>query len=119
MQNKKIVSIYACSLSATMLTSKIIPEIIEKHSEVAWCTNSCNKCFSLILANHAITYDTFIRRHLWPRCLLYERAGGNAPVMHPLSGVSDLHSLIMYKKLPTLSLSALACGPLYVWDPFS
>jgi len=30
-----------------MLTSKIIPEILEKHFEVSGCANSCNKLCSI------------------------------------------------------------------------
>jgi len=43
---QKIVTDYACFCSATMLTSKKIPEIIENHSEVLGCANSCNKFVS-------------------------------------------------------------------------
>jgi len=40
---------YACFCSATMLTSKIITEIIEKHSEFSVWVNSCNKLFKVDL----------------------------------------------------------------------
>ena len=41
-KNKKIVTKYVCFCSSTMLTSKIITEIIEKHSKFSGCPNSCN-----------------------------------------------------------------------------
>jgi len=41
-KNPKIVTNYAFFCSATMLTSKIIPQITEKHSEVSGCANSCD-----------------------------------------------------------------------------
>ena len=42
----KIVANYACFCSSTMLISKIIIEIIEKHSEFSGCPNSCNEFVS-------------------------------------------------------------------------
>jgi len=42
-----IVTTYACFCSTTMFTSKIIPEIMENHSEGSGCANSCNKFVSL------------------------------------------------------------------------
>jgi len=41
-KNKKIVTNYVCFCSSTMLTSKIITEIIEKHSKFSGCPNTCN-----------------------------------------------------------------------------
>ena len=43
---KKIVTNYVCFYSATMLTSKIITEMIKNHSEKSECRNSCNKFVS-------------------------------------------------------------------------
>jgi len=43
---KKIVTNYVCFCSSTMLTSKIITEMIENHSELSGCPNSCNKFIS-------------------------------------------------------------------------
>jgi len=42
-KQQKIVTNNACFCSATMLTSKIIPEITENHTEDCGCTESCNK----------------------------------------------------------------------------
>jgi len=44
-KNKKFVTC-ACFCAATTLISKVIAEIIENHSEVGWCANSCNKFVS-------------------------------------------------------------------------
>jgi len=44
---QKPVTNCACFRSSTMLTSKIIAEIIENHSEVYGCANSCNKFVSI------------------------------------------------------------------------
>jgi len=41
----------------------------------------------LILINHEITYDTGMLGHLYLRCPPFQRAAGNAPVMHPCFGV--------------------------------
>ena len=41
-----VVTNCACFWPATMLTSNIVPEIIENHSEFCGCTNSCNKFVS-------------------------------------------------------------------------
>jgi len=49
------------SCSATMLTSKIITESGEKHSECCQCVNSCNKCVQIDLVNHEIPYDTAMK----------------------------------------------------------
>jgi len=58
-KKQKIVTNYVCFCSATMLTSRLITEIIENHSEVSGCANSCNKFVSKsILINHEITSDT-------------------------------------------------------------
>jgi len=43
---KKIVTNYVYFCLSTMLTSKIITEIIENHSELSGCPNSCNKFIS-------------------------------------------------------------------------
>jgi len=43
---KRIATDYICFCSSTLLTSKIITEIIENHSEFSGCPNSCNKCVS-------------------------------------------------------------------------
>jgi len=40
---KKIVINYVCFCSSTMLTSKIITEFIENHTEFSGCRNSSNK----------------------------------------------------------------------------
>ena len=45
-KNKIIVINYACFCTATTLTSKIIAEIIENHSEFCGYTNSCTKFVS-------------------------------------------------------------------------
>jgi len=37
---------YASFWATTMLTSKTIAEIIEEHSKLCWCPNSCNKFIS-------------------------------------------------------------------------
>jgi len=44
---KKIVTNYACFCSATMLTSKTIPDNIENQSEISGCANSSNKFVSI------------------------------------------------------------------------
>jgi len=44
-KKQKIVTC-ASFCAATTLISKIIAEIIENHSEVGWCANSCNKFVS-------------------------------------------------------------------------
>ena len=41
-KTKKIVTYYVCFCSSAMLTSKIITEIIENHSEFSGCSKSCN-----------------------------------------------------------------------------
>jgi len=46
MKIKKIVTNYLCYCSATMLASKITTEIIENHSEVYVCANTCKKFVS-------------------------------------------------------------------------
>jgi len=45
-KNKKIVSNYVFFCSSTMLTLKIITEIIENHSEFSGFRNSCSKFIS-------------------------------------------------------------------------
>jgi len=58
-KKQKIVTKYAFFCSATMLTSRLITEIIENHSEVSVCANSCNKFVSKSISiNHEITSDT-------------------------------------------------------------
>jgi len=47
MKNKKIVTNNVCFCSSTMLTSKIITEIIENHSEFSGYSESCNDCVSI------------------------------------------------------------------------
>ena len=49
-----------------MLTSKVITEIVENHSEFSVWTNSCNTLFKSILINREITCDTVITRHSTP-----------------------------------------------------
>jgi len=44
--NQKIVTNYVCFSLSTMLTSKILTEIIENYSELSGCPNSCNKFIS-------------------------------------------------------------------------
>jgi len=46
-KKQKIVTNYACFCLATSLTSKIILEITENHSDVSGCTNSYNKFVSI------------------------------------------------------------------------
>jgi len=43
---KKIVTNYVCFYSATMLTSKIITEMLKNHLEFSECRNNCNKFVS-------------------------------------------------------------------------
>jgi len=43
LQKQKIITNCVCFCSSTMLTSKMIAEIIENHSEFSGCPNSCNK----------------------------------------------------------------------------
>jgi len=43
---KKIVTNYVCFCSSRMLTSKIMTEIIENHSEFSGCPSSCSKFIS-------------------------------------------------------------------------
>jgi len=78
---------YACFCSATMLTSKIVTQITENHSESSGCTNSCNKFVSSRFVNNEMTRDTVRKRYQWPRCPAYERAGGMLRYILPLSGV--------------------------------
>ena len=47
MKNTKIVTNNVCFCSSTMLTSKIITEIIENHSEFFGCSKSCNDYVSI------------------------------------------------------------------------
>ena len=47
MKNKKIVTNDVCFCSSTMLTSRIITEIIENHSELFGCSKSCNDYVSI------------------------------------------------------------------------
>ena len=54
-KKQKNFSYYACFCSSTMLTSKIITEIIENHSEFSGCSKSCDDCFKSILINYEIT----------------------------------------------------------------
>jgi len=42
-KKQKIIHQDVCFCSATMLTSKIITESVENHSECCGCVNSCNK----------------------------------------------------------------------------
>jgi len=45
-KKQKILHQYVCFCSATMLTSKIITESVENHTECCGCVNSCNKFVS-------------------------------------------------------------------------
>jgi len=45
-KKQKIIHQYVCFCSATMLTSKIITESVENHSECCGCVNSCKKFVS-------------------------------------------------------------------------
>jgi len=45
-KKQKVIHQYVCFCSATMLTSKIITESVENHSECCGCVNSCNKFVS-------------------------------------------------------------------------
>ena len=45
-QKHKILHQHVCFCSATMLTSKIITESVENHSECCGCVNNCNKFVS-------------------------------------------------------------------------
>ena len=66
-KSKKNYQSYACFCSAAiMLTSKIITEIVENHSEFSVWTNSCNTLFMSILINCKITCDTVMKRHSTP-----------------------------------------------------
>jgi len=42
-KKQTVVTTYVCFCSSTMLTSNIITEIIENHSEFSGWQNSCNK----------------------------------------------------------------------------
>ena len=77
---------HACFCLATMLTSKIIAEIIEKKNILNFlgARIAAKICFNAILINHDITYDTPMKRHLCPRCPPFEREEGT---ISPLSGV--------------------------------
>jgi len=45
-EKQKILHQYVCFGSARMLTSKVITESVENHSEYCGCVNSCKKmCF--------------------------------------------------------------------------
>ena len=62
MKNKQIVTNNVCFCSSTMLTSKIITEIIENHSEISGCSKKLQwLCFNSILVNYEITYDTVMK----------------------------------------------------------
>jgi len=43
---KNIITNYVCFCSSTMLTSKVTAEMMENHSELSECRNSCNKYVS-------------------------------------------------------------------------
>jgi len=73
-KNNKFVTNYVCFCSLTMLTSKIITEIIENHTEFSVCVNSCYK-FVASRSNYGIIYNTVRKRHLRPLCLPFEKAG--------------------------------------------
>jgi len=45
-KKQKIVTNYYCFCASTTLTSKIVAEIVENHSEFYGCTNSCSKIVS-------------------------------------------------------------------------
>jgi len=45
-KKQKVIPQYVSFCSATMLTSKIITEDVENHSECCGCVNSCNKFVS-------------------------------------------------------------------------
>jgi len=47
MKNKKLVTNNVCFCSSTMLTSKIVTEIIEKRSEFSGCSKSYNDYASI------------------------------------------------------------------------
>ena len=74
--------------SATMLTSKLITEIIGNHSQFYVCANSCSKFVSSrswqIMKLHM---KPVMQGHLCPCCPPFNGQGGGAPVMHPRSGV--------------------------------
>jgi len=62
-----IVILFAFKCSATMLTSKLVTEITENHSEFYVWANSCSKVLSnRSLINHEITSDTVMQGHLCP-----------------------------------------------------
>jgi len=60
----KILHQYVCFCSATMLTSKIITESVEHHSECCGCVNSCSKFVSTTVdhVHHEIPNDTVMKR---------------------------------------------------------
>ena len=78
----------ACFCAATMLTSEVITEIIENHSEVSGWANSCNK----FVSNRSCQTMKYPMILLWkgtytPIAPLLKGQEGNAPVIPPLSGV--------------------------------
>jgi len=60
-KKQKILHQYVCFCSARMLTSKIITESVENHSECCGCVNSCNKLVSTRSCYHEIPYDTVMK----------------------------------------------------------
>ena len=83
-KRQKIFTNYACFCSSTMLTSKIITEIIENPSEFSGARISAINLFQFDIINHEITHDPLMRRHLLP---FWKSRNGNTPAIYLLSGV--------------------------------
>ena len=79
-KQKKSLQIMFFFCSSTMLTSKIITEIIENCSEFSGCPNSCNEFYSS-RSWKTIKLPTILlcERHIRPRCPPFERAEGQCP----------------------------------------
>jgi len=87
-KRQKIFTNYACFCSSTMLTSKIITEIIENPSEFSGARISAINLFQFDIINHESTHDPLMKRHLLPRCPpFWKSRNGNTPTIYLLSGV--------------------------------
>jgi len=83
-KTKNIVTSCASFCSVTILTSKIITEMIENHSELSGWANNCNRFVSRkTLIYHEISYDTVTKRHLRSRFATFVRAGAAMPLSCP------------------------------------
>ena len=78
----------------------MIIKIMRNNSEFSRCSNNCNNFFRLMLINHEITYDMLLWKSTYaPLPYIWNRGGGNAPVMLPLFCVPVLQPSQKLKRI--------------------